>query len=548
MNSKITYDLNRGMHSSKKWTSLLEQLDKPDNSVDKIADKFAEQLSIDKKCLELNLEVSDCALFCPMLKSNYDKSHGICSLIASKLFESDIDEESADFENDLVVCDKFTKLVKKLRSTYKTNYDNYKKLDTMYKRVVNLNNRNDYAYLASLPLTKHILEPEAMPVTDSDDLMFDPIIEYVKSNVSIETKTFEKGTVFSDGRLDLCRQGLTIVSLTRILEAVKSNTQIQHLLIGNNILGDEGVGLIAEFIKNSAHIKTLYICACDITEIGLKLICDVLKTDNVVESLWLKRNPLKTEGSVHLAEMLRVNKTIHTIDVFNTGLLDEGCKNIFEALEHNSTLKTLYIGANGVTVEGSKSIANYFITKKDNLLTTLFLDVNRIGDEGTKLLCQSLKGRGLRSLNLGANRLTHQAMKEITDCFVDDKDLQVLDVGMCKATLNVHELPNNISDEGVESILRLITFNNNLRVLNIRHNAISEEGINKILEALKLNKNLYKLNIEQSGNKNVNESIKLSSEYLEGNFEDKSNLHSAIRSITHGNSEFFTESIYLSNF
>ncbi|VBB18910.1 leucine-rich repeat protein [Yasminevirus sp. GU-2018] len=569
-------------HQKNKWVTLLTTLDDVKSSLEnrhliaKVAEQFTKQISKDRELFEAGEEFSDCALNCPVWGSKYDKSHGLCSFIAPPLFPEKLTDDMTDNERELAVTDDFTKLIRKLRKEYRTKFEEARKKELAFKRIVSVNSRGEYDELAKLPISKHIMNPEATQIDLSPDSDFDQIIDHVANNTlflesSPDNVEFPKGTVYKDGRLDLCMQGISVTTLNRLLKALRNNTHIKHVLLGNNSFGDEGAELIADFMREKNQITTWYICACDITSKGIKKICDALSEsdgscESRVESLWLKRNPLKVEGAKCIAKLLETNKSIRHLDLFNTGILDEGCEHIFKALRTNTVLDTLYIGANGVTVTGVNHVVDYFNhivdsdTKSDTIpeprLRTLFLDVNRIGDEGINLLCNALRRYGkMVRLSVGANRVTHVGMKYVADTFVDDKSLVFLDVGMCKATLNVHELPNNIGDAGVEHIQRLIEQNKTLRVLNVRHNGITDEGVDKIVTSLKTNTTLFKLHVEQSGGKNVLGVIRMCSEITDKNIlsaisSDSSDLSGVVmkdvvKLMSHGDSISNTESRYL---
>ena len=111
----------------------------------------------------------------------------------------------------------------------------------------------------SLPVSDAVLRPQPMPTEIGMIGDFEPIIEYLKANIepSHETIEFKRGCVHSDGRLDLCEQGVGhhMPALTR---ALIKNDFIHHLLIGNDVVGKVGVDAIADCLLTK-QLRTLYL-------------------------------------------------------------------------------------------------------------------------------------------------------------------------------------------------------------------------------------------------------------------------------------------------
>ena len=259
-----------------------------------------------------------------------------------------------------------------------------------------------------------------------------------------------------------------------------------------------------------------------------------------------------------LKEFLQHNNTVHTLDIINTGCLDNGCKIIFEGLINNTTIRTLYIGANGITEIGGSYVSNYFKSKnisKQLGIKSLHIDVNRIGDKGIKELCLELREyKTLRRLVIGANRITSSdTVKTIYECFVDHQNLILLDMGACKSTTSLFELPNNVGDAGVEYIDKLIRENKSLRIFNVKHNGISEDGIKKLIDAIKQNKYLFKIFLDQSGGKRNQYYTDICNEYTTPNIyqipkcleKEQKNI---IKYIIHGQSASLVHSEFLTEF
>ncbi|KAM0704718.1 hypothetical protein Q7P35_007504 [Cladosporium inversicolor] len=60
---------------------------------------------------------------------------------------------------------------------------------------------------------------------------------------------FEKGVLYSEGRIDLCKMVTGPCNIGDLMESLKTNEFSKHSLLGNNIIGPTGVEAIASFIE-----------------------------------------------------------------------------------------------------------------------------------------------------------------------------------------------------------------------------------------------------------------------------------------------------------
>lgn len=563
----VNYDHNKGIENTSPWKHILNMMDKFDpESYDRkellnVANMFATRLLKDQAILEGNAsegdqhneskEVTECALLCPTWGSHYDKLFGICSLIAPIVFPKE-DPKTSDSDHEIEITGLYTKLLASLRKMYKAQLTRRKDIDEAFRVIIDSNKRQKFNELKKLPISDHILYPVATVTDCSEDdpaenASIDPLVNYllthaVFTEISEHSDTlpdspsesqgdvkgsdtdskrmvvFDKGTIYSDGRLDLCFQCLTVPELRKLLDALSAHLQnqgfIEHVLLGNNNIGNEGAKMLAEFMTSDSRIRTWYICACNIDAYGIKFIADALKESKRVESLWLKRNPLMTLGIKHIADMLQVNKSIRVVDLCNTAMLDEGCEYLFDKLHSNKTVESLYIGSCGITHIGTKNVADYFDKMKQNFkkngeirIQNLYIDVNRLDDHGAEILCKALHGYPLERLSMGSNRLSDTGIKIILDTFVDSTTLIFLDIGSCKATVKVQELPNNLGDKGVKHIVDFLKQNKSVRIFNVRHVGITSTGLGTMYKllidestgSLALNTVINKFFVDQAG-------------------------------------------------
>jgi hypothetical protein len=528
MLTKPSYDYyDIGIYNSSPWKiiqSFLCNLDPSSydkSELEDIALTFANQIIKDKKELESGLEVSECALFCPAWHSEYDKIYGISILIAKIIFPKK-NVNMTDFEHQILINGQYAKLISSLRKTYLKQFDLHKKYRNDFKNVINSNKRNKFNELKNVQISDLIINPQAKLLENRNinNGSIEPLIKYLSDHhifenildsdkINSDKIDFEKGTIYSDGRIDLCFQNINTDELRKILQALtyhhEKNGFIQHILLGNNVFDSEGIKLIGEFMNICTHIKTWYLCANGISDTNIHYITDALKKSLTVESLWLKRNPLKPQGIKLIAEMLRYNKSIKILDLSNTGMLDVGTEYLFDSLKHNQTITSLYIGASGITDIGAHHMAKYFETIDKSLgIKNIFIDANRLDDIGTEILCKSLINYPLERLSLGSNRISDIGLKTIFNTMIDSKTLISLDIGTSKSTSRLFELPNNLNDNETMIIVNFLKNNKSVKLLNIRQIGLTKEGLKNLYHQMIENKienntTLIKIIFNQAG-------------------------------------------------
>lgn len=309
-----------------------------------------------------------------------------------------------------------------------------------------------------------------------------------------EYEEFNRGAFYVDGRMDLCKQVVGSTHIDALMQSIRLNPYVTHFLLGNNIIGPYGAKCIADFIQDSgtlAKIQTWYLAGNDIDADGVSKIAEALSTDTHCRNLWLKRNPLGTVGAKAIAEMLETNTTIQVIDLHNTAIFDDGCITLFNSLKHNSTLKSLYLDANGLTKRSAIAIADYFNYHPS--IQYLSIGMNRFGDTGIQIICQGIIAAinmgwniPLKTLVIGGNRIENcETLEIIFETALKCPHLEFLDIGAYKSIADMGELVNYFKGGGV-IVADFIRRNTHVKCLNIDDCHFTDEDHNNIKEALTL--------------------------------------------------------------
>ncbi len=472
-------------------------------------------------------KISDCALFAPRHSTNINSSKNKIRLAyyAAKKYFIDTGRITEQLHANI----HYQRLVATLSKKYVEERQKEAAIKAEYKtnRILE-HQRSNWCCLRKREITKSIGKPEAMPVDIAPKEELLDFFTHLANDKSIEFQQFKRGAVYPDGRMDLCKQVVGPIWIGDLMDSLKTNTKIEHFLLGNNITNTEGGKAIGKFLSepHTCHIKTWYLAGSDFNSEAIKYICEGLQNDIDCEALWLKRNPIYADGVFHIAELLKTNKFIKILDLHNCGiglkqtaynainpyenhLTTKGIETLFDSLKTNSILRHLYLDANALDEKSIPFIADYFKFKtqiKEKGLTSLWIDMNKIGDDGIKMLCESLKDYPhLKRLCIGSTMISEIGMKAVSDAFKDHKNLKLLDLSLYKSTADMGMIPNNISNEGYEYICELLEGQNNIRYLNISMNNIDNTHIEKIITSLEKNNKViyffykqYGQNIEQN--------------------------------------------------
>lgn len=520
------------------WTNLI--LSTNENNVDEIATKLVTQLRkdfaigyniqqiecLDKfhfdkpNVLENGICPSECVSAMLGKRHTINKTFGLSKAIAEKLFPN------VEPTKQLPCLEKAIQILKRMRKKELSKYE-YKINQPTIKNIMKIDpvtNIND------LTLSQYVINPRPEAVVPCALHELNPLLDFLSNNFPVKEQTaFPKGTITTDGRLDLCKQVVGPRGIGPLLDAMNKSSCVKRLLLGNNIVSDTGAISIAKEMKVS-KLEAWYIAGNEFTHEGIEHITEALKDNTYCTSLWLKRNPLGPLSMKHIVSMLQVNKTLRVLDLVNCGILDEGLVTLLEAFSgpnKNTTLKVLWLDTNGITYKSAPLIAKFIAN--DCVLEDLSLSCNRLCDIGIKEISQAISvNKVLQRVSFASNRIGPEGAKALCDALKEHTSIVFLNMGFLKSTAAVGESANFLSDEGAKHIADMLMTNKVMRHLDLLHNSISQLGVNYIIEALKVNTQLVKLQLTQFGKTHNEPGKEFIKEKLESNYKLLSNEEKAI--------------------
>ncbi|NXY93312.1 gala protein [Streptomyces sp. BR123] len=330
-----------------------------------------------------------------------------------------------------------------------------------------------------IPVRCPAIEHPDLPLADPAGL--DPLLARLAAAEEVAAdEAFTIGTLRTDGRVDLCKQGLGPAGAARVAAAAARSPHARHLLLGTNSIGDEGARTLAGALGDGHGLHTLYLGCNRIGPDGVAALADALADDTSVKALWLKRNPVLADGAATLAALLRRNRTLRTLDLVNTGIGSDGVRLLLDALRTRETpLERLFLGGNGLTAADAPLLAALI---RDAGVRELYLPANHLGDEGTAVLAAAAAAEPARPvrLGLGGNGIGPDGARALADALAG---IEALDLGRALSERSLGSTGNTTGDEGAYALAAALP-GSPLRRLELRHTGLTGRGAKCLLAAV----------------------------------------------------------------
>ncbi|MGW6781778.1 gala protein [Streptomyces sp. NPDC054987] len=329
------------------------------------------------------------------------------------------------------------------------------------------------------PVRCPAIEHPDLPPADPAGL--DPLLARLAADRPVEVdETFPLGTLRTDGRVDLCKQGLGPVGAARLLPAAAASPHATHLLLGTNAIGDTGAATLADALTADGHgLHTLYLGCNRIGPAGVGSLAGVLAEDTTVRALWLKRNPLHADGARTLAALLRRNTGLRTLDLVNTGIGAEGVRLLLDALvEREQPLERLFLGGNGLGPDAAPLLCDLIRLAG---VRELYVPANHLGDEGAAALAAAAADspHPVR-LGLGGNGIGAAGARALAASL---GGIEALDLGRALSERSLGAPGNHPGDEGAYALAAALP-GSPLRRLELRHTGLTGRGAKSLLVAV----------------------------------------------------------------
>lgn len=299
---------------------------------------------------------------------------------------------------------------------------------------------------------------------------------------------FEKGVLYADGRVDLCKMVTGPRNIGDFMESLKPNTFSKHFLLGNNIIGPTGAKAIASFIDEYPdRFETWYLAGNCIDTASFTILVDSMIKSPAITNVWLKRNPLGSAAAKDIFRLITKTSNLRTLDLDQTELGDAGVAELFELLTDQVpnkplALRHIYMNACGIGEKACKQIANY-LRSSHCTLESLYMSNNPIG-EGAFALADGLKtNKTLKCLSIQSCGLKDGNVVALAEALSGNQTLTALDIGQAYATEDLGMRFNWITEHSAPALTNLIK-TTKLHYLNISYTPMPQSALNQIIEAV----------------------------------------------------------------
>lgn len=351
------------------------------------------------------------------------------------------------------------------------------------------------------------LSATPMPVQIAERNTLQPLFEYLADPTNtaghgvwgkepfygVPLLEFQKGVIYVDGRIDLCKQVLGPHLMAPLLDALMHRPEIVHLLLGNNIIGRQGIASLCSFMQRVPdRFKTLYLAGNCVTAAALQDLADVLKGNTTLTSLWLKRNPLGAASGKILAQLVLDCPNLTVLDLDQTEMGDEGVADFFRGLiagcaddpTRKLSLKSIFLNRSDLAVEACAAL-QHFLSSPACQLEDLMMGINAIPLAGIHYLAQGLTAnKTLKRLSLPSTGMTPEGGKAILRAAATHPALISLHLGQAFATRDVHARFNYLDDAVMKDVVALLQSPVSvMQCLTLHHCAINEASHEKVRDA-----------------------------------------------------------------
>ncbi|KAK3817823.1 MAG: hypothetical protein J3R72DRAFT_427297 [Linnemannia gamsii] len=268
--------------------------------------------------------------------------------------------------------------------------------------------------------------------------------------------------------------------------ALKINSTLSTLYFTDNWISDNGAVALSEALKTNSALTSLDLRSTLIEEKGTVALSEALKTNSILTTLNLNRNPIGEGGAMALSEALKTNSTLTTLNLQNNSIGDSIATTLSEGLKINSTLTTLDLRGNLIEENGAVALSEAL--KLNSILVTLDLGSNLIKDNGAVALSEALKtNSALTTLDLTDNWITDNGAVALSEALRNNSTL---------ATLNLWN--NVIRDNGAVALSEALMNNSTLATLDLSNTSIKDKGAAALSEALETNSSLTTLKLSNN--------------------------------------------------
>ncbi|KAM3244362.1 hypothetical protein ACQJBY_055975 [Aegilops geniculata] len=324
----------------------------------------------------------------------------------------------------------------------------------------------------------------------------------------------------SEDEIILSDCGLQDLSISPLLEALRSHKTIAMLDLSHNMLGNETIESLQQIFASSSQTYgglTLDLHCNRFGPTALFQICECAVMTERLEVLNLAGNRLTDGCSSYLFTILQKCKALYSLDVEQCSITSRTVQKMADALHEGSVLSHLSIGKNN-PISGNTMLnllSKLASLKRFSQLSLTGIKLNKLMVDKLCLLAQSLS---LSGFLLGGTSIGPGGTIRLTEALSSaSQELMRLDLSNCGLTtpefsqictnlsrINILDLNlggNSINMEGCDAVGAILANPQcGLRSLTLDRCNLGLGGITRIIQALAGNDQLEELSVAENAN------------------------------------------------
>lgn len=211
--------------------------------------------------------------------------------------------------------------------------------------------------------------------------------------------------------LELQRCELLPTCSQRLADALKQNTRLLRINLGENFIGEGGAWHLGRMLQANTSLQELELQGNDMEMPSGRIFGKALEQNSHLTRLGLRYNYLEPEGTRRLFEGLQKNKTLQELDLQGNGMDTEELAVLERVLGHHPSLSILNVSGCSLGDTGMRRISAA-LSQQTCRLRTLHIRANFVTEVGARAIEKALGHKSsLQELDLSMNQIPERLQK-----------------------------------------------------------------------------------------------------------------------------------------
>lgn len=326
--------------------------------------------------------------------------------------------------------------------------------------------RQDNVFTCEAQRIKYFQSIKKLYIRDANSDIFSKIINNQECSVIIQSD-------------------FTISEFNFFIDVIQYNTQIRKLEISFVNLNDSLIKDFAQSLHSHPSLKELVLCNCRFGNQEVSYISKLIRTMPNFEKLTLEDNEI---GTIDLLNLINTMPNLKKLNLLSNIITEgEEHNHLVDSIHSLYHLKTIGLHGNLISNESAAMLLNNL--QNIESLEKFAITSSNFGDLTAFAVADLIYSLpNLLEFTFSDNNITNRGAKAISQGIIDSsfssKTLQYINLSS-----------NNITSQGLISIIDTMKHVKNLIILDLDNNEITSEVIDKIYEFLVQHKTITQLNL-----------------------------------------------------